>query len=228
MNEQRFVISDFSKVWVESALSVDIRRSDDYSVTAAGDDFNHVRVEKTGDTLKIRRRGLDLIAIFRARPNISITMPHLDELVLSGASQVKASGFDSDHALTVKLSGASHLEIISISSGNSRMDITGASNVSGDIEVSGDIVFNINGASRAELAGSGNGARLELAGASQARLANFTLNNVKASISGASSSQLKVDGNLDVNLSGASRLEYSGNPTLGNVSVSGASTLKRR
>jgi hypothetical protein len=37
-----------------------------------------------------------------------------------------------------------------------------------------------------------------------------------------------VNAKLDISLSGASRLEYSGNPALGNVAVSGASTLKHR
>ncbi len=228
MNNQRFDISDFTRVIVESALSVDIERSDAYSVTADSDDFSYIRAEKTGDTLKIRRRGIDLRSIFRARPNVRVTMPQLDELALSGASQVRTRGFHSDHELLVKLNGASHLEISSISSGNMKFEVSGASNIAGDINVNGDTWFKINGASRVELAGYGTSATLELSGASQARLAVFSLNNAKTSISGASNAQLKVNAQLDISLSGASRLEYTGNPALGNVAVSGASTLKHR
>ena len=106
--------------------------------------------------------------------------------------------------------------------------LTGASNLAGDINISGDILFEISGASRVELSGSGNSARIELSGASQARLANLTLHKASANISGASSAQLKVNDNLDINLSGASRLEYAGSPILGKVQVTGAAMLKQR
>jgi hypothetical protein len=228
MSEQKNITGDFSRVYIESALSIEIRRADVCNVTTPGDDLNHVRVEQSGDTIKIRRKGLDIGAIFRPRPHANITMPYLHELVLSGASQVTVNGFESDHPLTIRLNGASHAQIRSMASGDIKMEVTGASNVAGDIKVSGDIMFNINGASRVELSGLSSGARLELSGASQARLANFNLDNVDASISGASSAQLKVSGKLDVNLSGASKLEYAGNPVLGNASVSGASSLKHR
>ena len=228
MSEQQFPFGDFTRVWVESALSIEIRRSDSFSVTTDGENFNHIRVEKSGDILKIRRRGLDFHAIFRPRPHIIVNMPRLNELVLSGACQAKASGFGAEGELVVKLSGASHLEISSISSDSVKIEVNGASNVTGDVRVNANTMFNINGASRVELSGLSTSAKLELSGASQARLANFNLNNIDATISGASSAQLKVSGKLDVNLSGASRLEYGGSPTLGNVAVSGASSLKRR
>ena len=53
------------------------------------------------------------------------------------------------------------------------------------------------------------------------------LDNIEASISGASSAYLKVNNKLDFDLNGASRLEYSGSPTIGKMKVSGASTLKQ-
>ncbi len=88
--------------------------------------------------------------------------------------------------------------------------------------------MSVSGASRVELSGSGGKAGLRLSGASQARLLAFSLTNAEVESSGASSSQLKVEGILDLNLSGASRLEYAGSPKLGDVRVSGASTLNRR
>lgn len=224
MSEQKNTTGDFSRVNIESALTVEIQQADFCNVTATGD----VRIEKSGDTIKIRRKGFDIGAIFRPRPHVRITMPYLHEIVLSGASQVRVGKFVSDHPLIVRLNGASHVEIESMSAGNTRMEVTGASNVTGDFKVSGDIDLKINGASRVELTGLSESARLELSGASQARLANFSFNNIDTNISGASSAQLKVSGKLDVNLSGASRLEYAGNPILGNATVSGASSLKHR
>jgi len=227
MNNQKLDYTDFKNLKVDSALSVDILRADFYSLTV-GDDISRIKVEKVGDTLVIGRRGLDLMAIFHPRPHVVVTMPELYELTLSGACQGKAIGFQSGHSFTLKLNGASHLEINQMTAGSLKTDISGASNLAGDINISGDARFEISGASRVELTGSGAAAGIELSGASQARLAGLTLQKAAVNISGASSAQLKISSSLDIDLSGASRLEYTGSPVLGRVQVSGASTLKRR
>jgi hypothetical protein len=228
MSTNNYDYHDFRRVRVEHALSVDITRSDVYSVSVTGDDPGHIRIEKQGDTLKIGRRGLDLLAIFRDRPHVEVAMPELDEIVLTGASHGKAQGFKSDRDLTIKVNGASHFEIRDVQCGRLKVDISGASNLAGDSTACGDTEFVVSGASRVELAGTGTNARVELSGASQARLSNLSLNDAEAEISGASNAQLKANGRLSINLSGASKLEYAGNPSLGDVKVTGASTLSRR
>ncbi len=219
-------ITDFHRVKVESAFTVEILRSDTYGIVIPEEAYGYVRARKEGDTLVIGRRGIASIFLF-SRPRVVITMPALYELVLTGASHGKAIGFQSDRDLSLDLSGASHLEMTSMSAGNLRVKVTGASHLSGDVTVR-EVRFEISGASWVELTGSGDSARLDISGASQARLASFTLNSSDANISGASSTSLKVGQKLDLKISGASRLEYSGSPSLGRVSVSGASTLKQR
>ncbi|OGO30315.1 MAG: hypothetical protein A2Z29_09620 [Chloroflexi bacterium RBG_16_56_11] len=228
MNGQQFEIRDFSKVKVEGACSAEIVKAASFEVRIPAEYSSYVKLEKAGDTLTIGRRGVAWVALLRSRPHIFIGMPRLDELVLSGASYVKAQAFQSEGVVVMKLSGASHLEVSSMASGSLRIDVSGASNLSGDIKTSGDGEFRVTGASRIELAGSGNNAKIELSGASQARLANFSLNSASINASGASNAQLKVNASMEVSLSGASRLEYTGNPALGNMAVSGASCLKHR
>ena len=46
-------------------------------------------------------------------------------------------------------------------------------------------------------------------------------------LSGASNGVIYTTGTLDVNLSGASTLDFTGDPTLRNVKVDGASTLNK-
>lgn len=227
MNTQRFDYIDFVRLRIERALSVDILRMDAYSITI-GDDFSRIKVEKNGDTLTVARRGLDWLTPFHPRPHVVITMPTLYELNISGACQCRMDGFQSNNELTVKLSGASHLELSRMITGNFKTNVSGASNLAGDITIGGDAMLEISGASRVELSGSGNNARLELSGASQSRLASLTLLKVGVNLSGASSTQLNVTNNLDINLSGASRLEYAGRPVLGKIQITGASTLKQR
>jgi hypothetical protein len=221
-------IAGFKRVRVEGACSVEILRSDAYGIVVPEEDYAHVRFRKEGDTLVIGRKGIASILLFHSRPHTVITMPELRELALSGASQGKIVGFQSDHELSLDLCGASHLEMTSMAAGDMKIKICGASHLSGDVRTSRDIRFDITGASWVEMAGSGDSASIDISGASQARLARFTLNSSEVNVSGASSTNLRVNKRLDVKVSGASRLEYTGSPSLGRVSVSGASTLKQR
>lgn len=68
----------------------------------------------------------------------------------------------------------------------------------------------------------------ELSGASRIRIEDYIVDDAVIDISGASSAEINAGGELDVTLSGASSLRYSGNPTLGDLNISGGSSLKRR
>ncbi len=223
--QQQYNLTDFSRIEVDGAFKVDVTRSDSYSVSVDSMDPGFVRIEKVGDTLKVGRRGW--LGFFSGHPHATIAMPVLERMSLSGASQGKVSGFKSEGELTIKLSGASHLEVRDMATARLRLEVSGASNVAGEATAE-EVVMTISGASRVELSGSGGKGSLKLSGASQARLPAFSLTDAGLESSGASSSQIKVNGRLDINLSGASRLEYAGTPSLGDVRVSGASTLNRR
>jgi uncharacterized protein YaiE (UPF0345 family) len=227
MSNQSFDYTGFTCLKLEKAIHVDILKSDDYSLTV-GDSLNRIKVEKAGDTLIIGRRGFDWITPFQPRPHVVITMPDLAELSLSGACQAKAVGFMSDHELAISLSGASHAEIDKVIAGSLKINVSDASNLNGNANAIDDFTLELTGASRINLAGSGKTGNIKISGASQARLANMVLNSASINLSGASNAQLKVNANLEIVLSGASRLEYSGSPVFGKVSVSGASTLKQR
>jgi len=56
---------------------------------------------------------------------------------------------------------------------------------------------------------------------------NFSVGDLHIELSGASHAEAIVNGRLDADLSGASSLHYGGNPTLGSMETSGASSLKR-
>jgi hypothetical protein len=227
MSNQRFDYTGFTGLRIERALSVDVLRADSYSLTI-GDDFCRVVVEKAGDTLIVSRRGMDMFALFHQRPHVVITMPELKEITMTGACQGKVLGFQSYHIFIVRLTGACQLDIGQMKAAGFKVNIHGASNLTGDITIEREAWFNVSGASRVELSGSGDSAKIELAGASQLRLGNMTMQTASVNISGASSAQIKVEKDLDLILAGASRLEYSGAAALNKVQISGASTLKKR
>ena len=57
---------------------------------------------------------------------------------------------------------------------------------------------------------------------------DFPVNDADVEFSGASSGTINLSGRLDADISGASRLYYIGEPTMGNINTSGASSLSKR
>jgi len=204
---KEFDFSGFTKVEIGPAFKVEITQSTSYSVSVTADSnrMKHIEVTKEGDTLKI---GLDssagLLSFLTLKA--TITMPDLRSLNLSGASNGTVQGFSSSNDFSLNLSGASRL--------------------SGNISA-GDVVFVLSGASRVELQGSADDMTVDASGASSVGLSGFEVVNADVTLSGASNGTVKLDGRLDANLSGASRLTYIGEPVMGSINTSGASTINK-
>jgi len=207
MVERELEVGEFSRIEASHAFELEIVQGSNQSVTITADDnlFDDLDTSVAGDTLRLRLRPGS--AYRRTTLRARITMPSLRALQLSGASRASLSGFRSQEDLALELSGAS--------------------TVRGELEAD-EIRIGQSGASRVELSGSGSNLRLQASGASDARLAALAVRDVDVSLSGASTAELNVSGRLDANLSGASRLEYTGNPTLGRTETSGGSSIRAR
>lgn len=198
--------TDFTNVNVSSAFSVDISQSDFYSVEVTANEnlSDYLNVYQKGETVYI---GLKLASYRNVQTEAKITMPAISNLELSGASKGDINGFSSSNPLALKLSGAS--------------------SISGNIE-NGNCNIHVSGASRVELTGAGNDLDIHASGASAIKLANYFVNNASVDLSGASIAYLNLNGSLDANLGGASRLVYTGEPSLGSIEVSGGSTVSEQ
>ncbi|MBN1693536.1 MAG: DUF2807 domain-containing protein [Dehalococcoidales bacterium] len=217
--------TDFTGIDVGHAFEVTVTQSDNYSIsiTAGENAFEHIDVNKDGSTLVI---GVDTWAInWFVSPKLTVTMPVLNQLELSGASKGSASGFRSSNDLSVHLSGASELDL-DMETGDFFAEISGASKITGHL-IASSSDFDLSGASYTGLTGSGGDARIEASGASRVELLDFAISNTEIDFSGASRATINVNGVLDVSLSGASSLEYSGSPSMGEMDISGASSINR-
>lgn len=227
MSTRDFNINGFSRVRAGEAMEVEIVRAELYGVKITADDFNHLRVEKIGDTLRISRKGIDWLAPFHSQPVALVNMPEIYELVVSGASHGKARDFQSAHDLRVKLSGACRFEIHNVKCGPLSVALSGASRLSLSINAAGDVSLDLSGASRCELTGSATGAfTLHAAGASHVEADGFKVEKADVNLQGASSATINVKGKLDANLTGASNLRWVGSPVMGNVRAIGSSSLR--
>lgn len=217
--------SDFSIVEVGSGFQVEIAKSSSYSVNVTADDnlFDYIEVFKTGDTLTIRLKSGYTYQSITTRAEI--TMPELYELELSGGTRGNVEGFSSSHEFVLVLSGGSSLDMVDMSVGDVEIDLSGGSNVDGSLTVSGDVQLILSGGSTIELEGVANDLGISASDGSHLELSDFTVHNANVNLSGGSQATVNLDGRLDADLSGGSHLLYIGEPTMGDIQMSGGSTV---
>jgi hypothetical protein len=229
MKTEEMDFRDFTYVDAGHACEVEVIRSDSYtvSITAGDNIIKSVKVVKEDETLRIGRTLSSLRGLIPGTFHARITMPVLNGLNLSGASKGTVSGFSSKNNFSTNLRGASSLHIMSMSANDMKLKLAGASKVTGQVKAA-DAEFNLSGASRAELEGSASNIVIDAAGASHVDLASFHVDGANVKLSGASHSTVNIDGELDANLSGASRLYWLGKPLMGDMKTAGASTISKK
>ncbi len=208
LETEEYAFANFTRVEISSAFEFEIKQSGSYSINVTADDnvIDRVQISQDGQTLKIRVGGVP--TSFRSVTlKALVTMPQLGGLTVSGATRGIVSNFNCTEAVSIAVSGASR--------------------VTGDI-TAGDIEFDVSGASTVQLEGSADDMVAIISGASRFSLGDFTVNNADVNISGASTGTINLDGRLDANVSGASTLLYIGDPVMGTMNVSGASSLGKK
>lgn len=205
---QSFANTDFNALDISSAFTVNITQSNTYSITIIANQriLDQIEVKQNGNLLTIDVKPSAILGSFNAKAQIS--MPKLDNMTLSGATRGTATGFNSQNPFNAKLSGASSIQMINFQAANLSFDVSGASTLTAK--------------------GSANDLSATVTGASTLNLLNLTINNANITLSGASHAEVNLNGTLNVDASGASSLQYTGQPTLGTINTSGASSVAKK
>lgn len=224
---EQFNYTDFDSIQISNVFEVEISQSDTCSISVTADDniMDYVIVSRSGSTLLVRlEQGYNYQSITAIA---KISLPDISELTMSGAAKGILKKFNTSRKVEIDVSGASELEIMDLTVGTVDIDVSGASVVRGTVAC-GDAEFNISGASTMNVAGSGQDLTAEVSGASKLELDNFTVNDVDIEVSGASNAVVNMDGTLNAEVSGASSLHYIGNPVMGDIDISGASSVRKK
>ena len=152
------------------------------------------------------------------QPTLSIvlTVRNFERLGLSGASTAYLLDTLVADNLDLRLSGASRFR----TAHPHRREATGR------IEAN-TITAVLSGASILDMSGRCETLDLTLSGASQAVNFSMVCDHLKAVFSGASRASVTVNSTLSATLSGASVLNYGGNPVIIHSNLSGASVLRQ-
>jgi hypothetical protein len=228
---QKYEGTGFSNIQVGGGFEVEIIPASQYSVSVTVPEnwLNHLEVENTNGTLKVN---FDWDDIFwngwntNHRPTLQVSMPELKGLDVSGATTATAKGFQTTEDFKLVVSGASKVDF-DIEAYNTSMTVSGASKATGQLKAH-DVKINLSGASTTDMNGNAESVNLQSSGASTAKLNNFAIADARVELSGASHAGVALNGQMDVFLSGASSLDYFGNPAIGQISVTGASTMNHK
>lgn len=197
---------DFDRIEISDAFSTEIVVGPSpASVEITVDDnlTEHLDTGVNGDWLQIgfARGFYDTNVI----PTAVISVPSLDELDVSGASQVDVTGVEGNR-LVVDASGASQITI--------GADVT-------------DLKLDLSGASTAEASGSSEQIEIDASGASSADLDDWSSDHARIELSGASTAFLPEVASVEGDLSGASLVQVSKSASE-SLTTSGRSSVERR
>lgn len=145
------------------------------------------------------------------------------KITVSGASSLKIAGKTTEGFY--ELSGASNA---SISQDISKFGLegSGASKVNYTGKVN-SMKIECSGASFAKLIGECDTMDAEVSGASRLDALGFRVNNMIIDAMGVSSASIFVEKNIEVEVSGGSKVEYKGNPVIKKTEINSISTFKK-
>ena len=232
-NAQVRKVPSFTAISVSSAIDLYLTQSNknEVAVSATNDEIrDHIITEVVGGTLIIRLGDKGTWFSWRKWGNYKtkayVSIKDIDALTASGASTVHLVNTIESPKMRIKLSGASDFKG-NIKAGVLMYQLTGASDYKGQITAN-SIDIDGSGASSIELTGRVDDLAVEVSGASDAKLYNLTAKGAILRASGASSIGVTVTEILRANSSGASDINYKGNPTVKESNTSGASDIRRR
>lgn len=149
-------------------------------------------------------------------------------LHLAGSSTITLSeDFAVAGAVNALSGGGSTVTIASTNEiGALILDLSGSSVFDMHEANTGNVTLKALGGSKVTLTGSGGVLNIEAAGSSVINLGDFAVADTTITASGGSTVDVNVNGTLNVDASGASRITYQGDPTLGTIDTSGGATVE--
>lgn len=136
---------------------------------------------------------------------ITISLPNLESLKISGAAEVTGGGFDNETLfLAINGVGSAELEL--------------------NVKI---LKLDVSGTGNLELEGKAETVVINLSGAASIEAENYTVENMTLVMSGAGSAEVNVSKQLDVNISGVGVVSYKGEPEVLRKRISGAGKIEQ-
>ncbi|MGB3182678.1 MAG: head GIN domain-containing protein [Cyclobacteriaceae bacterium] len=196
----------FSKLDVSGAYTIYLKKGDkpDVKVEGPEEKMETVKITKRGDMLEIgMKKGK-----YKWKDNddvtIYVTYTSLEEVILSGASNISSEE--------------------AIKADKFRLKVSGAGTVNMDIDAN-SITSDISGAGSITLKGTATSQMVEFSGAGSYKAYDLESDDVEVDASGAGTIQVHASDSLKVNASGVGSVKYKGEPAT-DINTSGMGSVK--
>lgn len=204
-------VAYFEGINVSSAIHVYLKQGDVQTVEIEGDDniVPFIQAKVRDQVLYLSLEGPSNVNNFSPvlPMNVYVTLKKLREIEANAASKVEGQS-----VFTVE-----KLEL----------DITSAANL--NLKVEGEsIEMEVSAAAKATLEGNINNLEVDLSGASKLDASDLQALKADIETSGASSATLNVKDELQYDVSGASKLTYTGHPRIYKAEVSAAGKVNQK
>jgi hypothetical protein len=198
-------IRPFSQIEISGGYKLIIKQDTGSVLKITADDnlMKNIETDVNGDKLVIKTKNNSCNS---GTFTVNVSTKELSALVTAGAVEVQSDGKLNLKDLDMQLSGASKVNL----------DLN-AANVS--THTSGTIEMNLKGQATSH--------KVEMSGTGELNALDFIVGKYDITSSGLTHCHINVLTDLSVNSSGASDVEYRGNPSNVNNNKSGASTLKK-
>jgi len=199
---REFQLDDFSSIEAHGAFNLEVKQGE-FSVIVNGNQrfADNVEVIKKGNSLVIEvERGAGW---GRNSGSITVTLPELNEIEITGANTAVISGFKQDK-MTLEVRSASKVDLKS------------------SVE---ELAIEEEGASTITLSGTGKALRAEVNGSSSLNAFNYTVDKCDIEVNGESEVEVNVQDEMTAEANGASKIRYKGLPKISS-DVTGYSSMK--
>jgi hypothetical protein len=198
-------VDDFTKIDVSGGYKITLKQDSSLSLKITADDnvMKYIRTTVDGDKLRISTKK-NICA--KKAIEIVIGVRNLDGLKGSGAIEMASNGKLNVKDLAIQLSGASKVNL----------DLNATS-----------VTTKGTGATEINLKGQAASHTVNLTGSGKVYALDFVVGKYDIETTGASECKINVLTDLNVHTTGASEIEYRGNPTNVNTSKAGASSVKK-
>jgi hypothetical protein len=185
----------------------------------------NVQTEKrqTGDFNAIEVGGIFEVEVV-AQKEFSVEVEADDNLLQFIRTEVK--GETLEISTDNKISPKGRIRVRVSAPNVESLQVSGVSNVSVANLKNDSLKVHSSGASKIKVNGETKDLEIELSGASKIDAENLKAENADVAGSGASNASVNVSGDLKADLSGASKVTYTGNPKNLEKSTSGASSVR--
>ena len=196
-------IGEFHSVQISGGFEVILKDGENSGLTVEADENLHDKITTSvsNGVLKVdtkgRIRNYDELKLY-------VQAPYFREIKVSGAVDLESEGELNSESLDLSGSGAAKVDI--------------------DVEVE-NLEVDFSGAGDIELEGEAGQVDIDLTGAGKFKGFDLEASNMDISISGAGYAEVNVTDKLEVNVSGAGKIRYKGNPQEVSKSISGAGSV---